>query len=190
MANEYLLSFTATEINEKLHKIPDNWTDITGEIKPALDFVTPTTMQTAIAQACSQVLDQVFPVGYILTTFNDNDYNNYLGFTWEKLENTFLYADGAKSIGTSAGSETIQLNPDQIPRNLIWSDQYGVGVWLGHDATQAGGTASEPGFAPVNGFIGGTTYNRAYTLSVGNDNPRSVDNMPPYTVVRMWRRIA
>lgn len=134
------------------------------------------------------MLNSVFPIGYVLTTFNSQDYSDYLGFQWEKLENTFLYADGTKAVGEVGGEENHTLNTDEIP-------------WHTHseylNCNYGGGTRT----IAAQFIIESSSYVSWQLAARNNINfgcagetsglggSQAHNNMPPYTVVCMWQRI-
>ena len=55
----------------------------------------------------SIILNTVYPVGSLYTSFNSTSPANIIGGTWEQIENCFLMAAGSSyAIGTSGGSAT------------------------------------------------------------------------------------
>ena len=139
---------------------------------------------SALNETIDALLQNIFPIGYILTTFNEQDYSGYLGMTWEKLENTFLYADGSKVLGTAGGAETHVLTEDEMPVHTHvhndWIQGYVHANYRDGFNTYASPTQELNG-GDRKALHGGTS-------SAGGSQPHN--NMPPFTVVRMWRRIA
>lgn len=145
-------------------------------------------------EAVNNLLNSIFPVGYILTTFDSGDYSDYLGFRWEKMENTFLFADGSKSLGSVGGTENQTLTVAQLPNVggsfavpvIGMHGTYGVRGYA--TATNFGivGTDLPTGMDGTVMTAGKTQY--GYGFNFGSNQPHN--NMPPYTVVRMWRRLS
>lgn len=71
---------------------------------------TGTTIDNAITDMQSLqsiILNTVYPVGSLYTSFNSTSPANIIGGTWEQIENCFLMAAGSSyAIGTSGGSAT------------------------------------------------------------------------------------
>lgn len=145
-----------------------------------------TSTEYVSAKALNDILSAMFPIGYVLTTFDTADYTNYMGYTWERLQNTFLYADGTWSVGDVGGEVECTLTVDKIPSHrhekLYYADS-GRTFGLAQTGTSPNsswyidyaGTSDAPGDAFNTGYSGG-------------NQPHN--NMPPYTVVRMWRRVS
>lgn len=71
---------------------------------------TGTTIDNAITDIQSLqsiILNTVYPVGSLYTSFNSTNPTNIVGGTWVQIENCFLMAAGSSyAIGTSGGSAT------------------------------------------------------------------------------------
>ena len=71
---------------------------------------TGTTIDNAITDMQSLqsiILNTVYPVGSLYTSFNSTSPANIIGGTWEQIQNCFLMAAGSSyAIGTSGGSAT------------------------------------------------------------------------------------
>lgn len=107
--------------------------------------------------------DAAFPIGRVVTFYDDEDHSNWLGFTWVRcLQNRFPVGYGPGdgdfgTIGKTGGERTHALTDSEVPplrsRDLLAS---------------SGGS---------NGRVEG--YN-------GNGGPHN--NLPPYEVISYWRR--
>lgn len=134
-------------------------------------------------ESVDNIYNAVFPVGYIMTVFNDVDYSNYLGFQWERLYNTFLYAcDDLVKVGTVGGEAVHKLTTEEMPSHShtfvnAFTNRAIPQTQMGNfdiPITQDHGNGSNGNYYGMNSTGGGAAHN----------------NMPPYTVVRMWRRVS
>lgn len=126
-----------------------------------------------------------YPIGavYISTVYASPA--SLFGGTWESITDRFLLASGyTYAAGTTGGEATHTLTNAEVPSTAVTSDMYSMDYRMGHTVSSASG---EPGFAPVNGFVSGTS--RSHTIFVaGGDGAHN--NMPPYLCVYMWKRVA
>lgn len=138
----------------------------------------------------------VYPVGSIYLSISSTSPDSLFGGTWEKLQNVFLYASGSKTVGNTGGSETVTLNVNQIPAHNHTGSASSVGTH-NHGITSkiyVKGGRSYPGTTNDSGYT--TNYLNAdgahsHILNIDNTGGnQSHDNMPPYLVVNMWKRIS
>lgn len=152
----------------------------------------------------------VYPVGSVFITFDGaiatpNDYTGLFSplTVWEELENVTLVAKGdAFPMGESGGAKTYKLSQAQLPHIQ--------GSCWGGAGTAANGygyfRACNGAFQPYNND-GSTSINYPYSPDHADNIPwttgvkqaqgiqidigagQEIDNMPPYTVCRMFRRI-
>lgn len=130
------------------------------------------------------IIDCIMPVGFVLTLFNHKDPNNmYLGTTWKRIENTFLWAcdangeikcDGSVDTGVTGGEKTHTLTTAEMPSHhhaATYSHQNGSDFEKNRAWYTASGTDMSFG-----------------TAWAGGNQPHN--NMPPYVHVSIWRRTA
>lgn len=139
-------------------------------------------------------VENCYPVGSIYLSVNATNPNSILGFgTWEQIKDRFLLAAGSTYTGgNTGGSATVTLSKTQVPKvsGLIAMHSQGVATNI-HDVQgcfssnlindnryRAGGT--ETTGAPS---IGRISFDNGGTGAAHN-------NMPPYLVVYIWKRIA
>lgn len=70
------------------------------------------------------VLDTYFPVGKTYITMGNEDPNETIGGTWEKISGGYLYATESTSLSKTTyngwGTQSHTLNVDQMPRHGHW----------------------------------------------------------------------
>jgi hypothetical protein len=202
---------TATEIEAKLQKIPNDWSHIAGAVGNALDYVSNSALsnyvhksdlefystsnavqlaiQAAVNEASQNILNSVFPIGYILTTFDNRDYSDYLGFSWESITDTFLYADGKYTLGETGGEETHTLSSNEMPKHT--HGEYLNCNFGGGTRTVAGEFIIESATYVNWSAAARNNINFGYAGPTGQTgDSQAHNNMPPFTAVRMWRRIS
>lgn len=127
------------------------------------------------------LLNLVYPVGSIYMSFSNTSPASFLGGTWARLSNTFLYAstsDVVASNGARYGSSNQALGISNLPAHKhttnIIGDQSSSSDWIAI-STQWGK------YQAITDIV--------YADDQGmNNSPFSI--MPPYTKVYMWRRTA
>lgn len=155
-----------------------------------------------------KLIDKIFPVGSVYMSADTNfNPNNSWGGTWEKIENRFLLGSGTRGVGATGGEENVTLTISQIPSHKhSVGDIQSTGSVYASCLMSAGGTANG-GFQIVNPMSGhstprgvawgdsvrGLSYSMALNRS-GNTGSSggnlSHNNMPPFTVVNIWKRTA
>lgn len=127
----------------------------------------------------------IYPVGSIyMSTVNVNPATLF-GGTWEQLENRFLLGAGSDYVAGDTGGETEHaLTTDEMPehdhKKLYWN-----GAQSGTDISLAG--ASGTGGFKLTFAQSAHDTNYIGTGNVGSNQPHN--NMPPYIVVYMWKRL-
>lgn len=139
------------------------------------------TITVSTATLAAQVGAYLFPVGsYYINETNSTNPATLLGFgTWVAVQNRTIVGKGSGTFataGSTGGAETHTLTVNEMPSH---SHAYNGTViqYTGAGGTQAwnlnsGTTASEP--------LG--------TQSTGNGQPHN--NMPPYIVAFIWKRVS
>lgn len=145
------------------------------------------------------LLDWTHPVGSIYQSTDPTSPAELFGGTWEELSGRFLIGAGdGYSINTTGGSATVKLTQNQLPKITG-----GIIAGSGNEGTTAGGWGAFRSASGVFTSSGNRQYGSAktenstawpsgaaqerVTMSFGNDEAHN--NMPPYLVVYMWKRI-
>ena len=146
-----------------------------------------------------------FPVNSLfLTLGTENPATLFLGTTWQKQEGRFLIGSSSSyAIGSTGGSATITLTEANMPRHRHQVDAVsatipahthtintGTNDYRRNDGRITwGGTGDFRGDYSTNSAGGGSTGAIApYTNYVGSGT--AFNNMPPYLVVNIWKRIS
>ncbi len=167
----------------------------------------------------SSLLDRTYPIGSIYISATTNDPATLFGGTWEQIEGKFLLSSSTTyTIGSTGGEASHTLTAAETGvhqhthsftqptisshNHKITDDTYVVTTSATTGITRAGvTTGSTTNFLRSTG--GGLNRGGNYTDyaqptasggAVGNTTAASAtsahNNMPPYLVVHMWRRIA
>ena len=113
-----------------------------------------------------------------ITTLSTDPSTIWPNTSWEQLEDAFLYASGTHALGDTGGEETHTLTVDEIPSHVhniqMWNEEVPRGT--GDGKTVGSNYAEDKSNAG--------TFD---SYSKGGDGAHN--NMPPYLVVNMWKRI-
>lgn len=158
-----------------------------------------------------------FPINSIfLSLDNSNPATLFLGTTWEKQEGRFLLGSGsAYALGSTGGSSTTTLSKENLPNVKLQIDSFSLGKgtqeitgdfytsnYIGYAGSGAfyrkqsglgghGGDSSSGnkiGFQASKSWTGMSTSAAPYTTNMGDSTP--FNNMPPYLVVNIWKRLS
>ena len=136
-----------------------------------------------IEDGIADLYNAIFPVGQIVIKGDNEDYSNWLGFTWERtaVGKVLVGIDRTDTdfneIGKTSGEKKVTLTVAQMPKHAH-EVKYGAGHNLGLN--------SGPNGYKISYELGGTQQISA--LSQGGDAPHN--NLQPYQVVAYWKRIA
>ena len=156
-----------------------------------------------IENVSDSILNKVYPVGSVYISFNNNSPANFIGGTWERLVNRFLYA-ATNDIGGTGGEATHMLTTDELPSHSHdipelkgktnktggHSHKYGSSRDLASPGSNHG-TAFQ-----ASGYDTSTSGEHEHTVSISSSSTYSIgenkahNNMPPYINVYMWKRTA
>ena len=131
--------------------------------------------------------NKFFPIGSLYMSVNNTSPASFLGGTWEQIKDKFLLSSGDTYTNGSTGGETTHtLTVNEMPahtHNLrTVTDSSPIRRW----ATSIGGDS----------YIGVTASNNTFDYGsniIYNENTggsQAHNNMPPYLVVNIWKRIS
>ena len=158
-----------------------------------------------------------FPINSIfLTLGTENPATLFLVTTWEKQEGRFLLgSNSAYTLGSTGGSSTTTLSKENLPNVKLQIDSFSLGKgtqeitgdfytsnYIGYAGSEAfyrkqsglgghGGDSSSGnkiGFQASKSWTGMSTSAAPYTANMGDSTP--FNNMPPYLVVNIWKRLS
>lgn len=161
------------------------------------------TLNDKINDVLNGILNRVYPVGSVYISFIYNSPANFIGGTWEQLADAFLYA-ATSNIGVRGGEASHQLTVNELP-----SHQHGIPQLEGNTNTAGEhshkyGSSSDlaaPGgnhgtAFQASGYDTSASGSHQHTFKTNTSNTgytgatSAHNNMPPYIMVYMWRRIA
>lgn len=136
-----------------------------------------------IEDGIAGLYNAIFPIGQIVIKGDNEDYSNWLGFTWERtaLGKVLVGIDSTdtdfNTIGKTGGEKTHTLAVSEMPRHAHY-----IASNLTNNPT---GGVDRTIMYGVPASIEPTNY---ISESTGNNQPHN--NLQPYQVVAYWKRIA
>lgn len=144
-------------------------------------LTTTQVSNIASGEARSVIASSLYPVGSIYMSINNTDPSTLFGGIWEQIEDTFLLAAGSTyTAGATGGEATHTLTVNEMPTHKHSLAFGGADVsgatWNIKDHQQTAYTGSN--FYRDGGYVQNTGGGQAH------------NNMPPYLVVYVWKRVA
>ncbi len=121
------------------------------------------------------IANNIYPIGSIYISMSDSNPSTLFGGTWEQLKDVFLFGigDTYHEIGLKGGEFTHTLTIEEMPRHRHTISTYNnnaTGLW----EIKATNATGDSGGKTTEYDGGGEAHN----------------NMPPFIVVYIWKRIA
>lgn len=138
----------------------------------------------SIESRVNGITNEIYPVGAIYQSTNGTSPAS-LGGSWNKIENRFLYSSGSKSVGSTGGEELHTLSITEMPIHHHTPNIGGNFLILSPNAQV---TETQEGFQAGSIWTNVPKSQAVATNDVGGGN--SHNNMPPYEVVNIWKRVS
>lgn len=186
---------------EELNKVKDNLADLNtekirkllqDEIDEKLGKYKPPKEKIELDDYKAVLLDMIYPVGSIYLNLNNKSPADLFGGVWEQIKDKFLLGSGQKGLNSVGGSEKHQLTVDELANHT-----HNVKIKFDnktYDKLATGYadlTSSDPHIIRRNSKThGGNIPERflsIYEEKIGAN--KAHNNMPPYLVVNLWKRI-
>lgn len=182
-------------------------TDLQSTIDSADDTIASIDALDDIITGLRNLIDLVHPVGSIfISRSNTRTPDQMFGGTWAPIEDRFLLTagtyyhvgdpDGGEATHTLTESELPEMHKKMVFRRIYGTeraDGSGRNEYAIHIATGSEGVTNEIVDANVSGpIVTNGTYNpgRTQRVSINIGGDEAHNNMPPYTIVYAWERIA
>ena len=114
------------------------------------------------------------PIGSIYISVNNTNPSTYFGGSWQQIKDRFLLCAGdTYKAGNTGGSSSNTLTESNLPpramvRQTVSGTKYGCSCNTGISNTWANICMNDGGFT----------------------NSKAINNMPPYIVVYVWKRVS
>lgn len=133
-----------------------------------------------IEDGIADLYNAIFPVGQIVIKGDNEDYSNWLGFTWERtaVGKVLVGIDSTDTdfneIGKTSGEKTHTLTLQEMPN-------HNHNIRAGEEGTEVHNEY---------GPISTSNKNKYQILSLYSGGNQPHNNLQPYQVVAYWKRIA
>ena len=159
-----------------------------GVVGNVSNVPSQSTTDTYSCDYINELINMLYPIGTIIIKADNNDYSNYLGFTWERTL-VGRVAVGINSndtdfdtIGETGGNKTHTQTTDEVAAHThqLWVESDQSGSAYGLPQSEMFWEKAKNNWA--NGQFG---VNRT---NVNNPTPMNIMN--PYQVVAYWKRVS
>ena len=124
----------------------------------------------------SNIFNTIYPVGSIYISINSVNPASIFGGTWEQIQGRFLLgASSSYAAGTTGGEATHTLTANEMPSHA-------------HAIYMGTGTLNPTGYWGVYSVLELKNTSASYTAYTGGNAAHN--NMPPYLIVYIWKRIS
>ena len=137
----------------------------------------------------NNLLDNIYPIGSVFITTNTINPSTYFGGSWERIKGRFLLAadDSTYKIGATGGEATHVLTLDELASHEHGQVRGSYSSRVLTDRGDGGGGGLSVAY-PSGVSTQSNCWRGNYMESRGGNKPHN--NMPPYLVVYMWKRIS
>lgn len=141
----------------------------------------------------SDIVDLIYPIDSIYISLGSTNPSILFGGTWSQINGRFLLASGSGYTLSSYGGEAAHtLTSGEIPAHShqVLAGAGGNGPYLASPPEYTPSTGNTFYYLKYDGVTnesGGSGTGMVNTNTVGGNSAHN--NMPPYLVVNMWRRI-
>lgn len=156
-----------------------------GVVSAMADTVRTVEQRTRYAT----IIDLIYPIGSIYLSVNAANPEMLFGGKWERISDAFLYGAGTYAVGSTGGEANHTLTVDEMPSHEghLYSNS---GIPFGHGS--ATGKYLSPTALSDYGNTGrgwNSISNEMYPAGFSRGGSEPHNNMPPYLVVNIWKRI-
>ena len=138
-------------------------------------------------------IDQIYPVGSIYISTIETSPSNLFGGTWEQIKSRFLLASGENETNTTNYWGVFNAGDCNFPIGEMGGEPLHTlsnNEMPPHSHEIEGELKYSPSSSWWIGGSGGTTIEVDNVKTSQEGNGMGHNNMPPYLVVNMWKRIA
>ena len=138
----------------------------------------------------AETLLAAYPVGSIYMAVNSTSPASLIGGTWEQLKDRFLLGAGSTYAGgATGGAATVTLTTSQIPSHNHPVALYNE-PWNNPDHENVMSSVANAAMYGSYSKTGGMQFRTAASEQTYAGGGQSHNNMPPYLVVYMWKRVS
>lgn len=186
------ISYPVTSVNGKRGEVTlyakdvgaraEDWTPSASDVGALASGGTAVNAEKLEGRSWAALMLEIYSVGSVYISASSTSPASLFGGTWEQLKDRFLLAAGERySPGETGGAATVTLTASQIP-----SHDHKLKLVSPH--TTDGDRSTSYVQYGYNGS-GNTFYTNANAMETTGGGGAH-NNMPPYLVVYMWKRVS
>lgn len=217
---QYMSGHTGINIDEMITLVPELQrqlnelqTQVTQQLNNTVTNLNNTvdTKITNLTNTVNEYWKVVYPIGSIYISINNTSPASLFGGTWTQITDTFLLSSGTNAVGATGGEKEVTLTLDQAPAHTHTRGTMEItGKFrayseynLNNTAYQnfvGGAISSEESYGTSSNLASGSsdavrqhtfTASKGWTGSTSSaGGGQAHNNMPPYLVVNMWKRVS
>ena len=217
---QYMSGHTGINIDEMITLVPELQrqlnelqTQVTQQLNDTVTNLNNTVdaKVTNLTKTVEEYWKVVYPIGSVYISLNDTSPATLFGGTWTKITDTFLLSSGTSTAGATGGEKEVTLTLEQSPAHthdrgdmeitgkLRVFNEYNLNN-TSYQNHVGGAFYSEETWGTTTKLAEGSAdavrmhYFEASRAWTGNTSSAgggaSHNNMPPYLVVNMWKRMS
>lgn len=187
-----LINYLKSFVNKHMTNVQNDFDDVNVELA---------RINTRIDNIKYDVLGRYYPIGAVYMSFESTDPSELFGGEWIKLENRFLLGSGSRNVGDIGGEEEHKLTINELASHTHTQNPHNHSqdnhshTQYGTYRTATGNYSSFAGSPNSNNTVRRVTDGAKAKIkdtTATNKNTggnQAHNNMPPYLVVHMWRRV-
>ena len=217
---QYMSGHTGINIDEMISLVPELQrqlnelkAQVTTQVNQSVNDLTNAVNNqvTELTNTVNKYWEVVYPIGSIYISINNTSPATLFGGSWAQITDTFLLSSGSRSAGATGGEENVILTLEQAPAHThtrgtmeitgklrVYND-YNLNN-TSYQNYVGGAFSSEESMGTSSNLTSGSSdavrqhnfnASKAWTGETSSaGGGQAHNNMPPYVVVNMWKRIA
>lgn len=217
---QYMSGHTGINIDEMITLVPElqrQLNELQSQVTQQLNNTvadlnnTVDTKVVNLTKTVNEYWKVVYPIGSIYISINNTSPAELFGGTWTQITDTFLLSSGTNTAGATGGEKEVVLTLNQAPAHTHTRGTMEITgklrVFNEYDLNNAnyqnhvgGAFSSEETWGTSTGLASGSkdavrmhyfTASNAWTGETSSSGGgQAHNNMPPYLVVNMWKRVS
>lgn len=217
---QYMSGHTGINIDEMITLVPELQrqlnelqTQVTQQLNNTVTNLNNTvdTKVTNLTKTVNEYWKVVYPIGSIYISVNNTSPAELFGGTWTQITDTFLLSSGTNTAGATGGEKEVTLTLNQAPAHTHTRGTMEITgkfrAYSEYNLNNAsyqnhvgGAFSSEETWGSSTDLASGSkdavrqhnlTASKAWTGETSSaGGGQAHNNMPPYLVVNMWKRVS
>lgn len=191
------ISYPVTSVNKKTGDVTlnaadvgaraNNWMPTAAQVGALASGGTAANATKFNGKTWAQMLTTVYPVGAIYLSISSTSPASLFGGSWEQLKDRFLLGTGSTySNGATGGEAAHTLTEAEMPKHRH------VGIYANGDTKYEFpyGAANQSVSSNLAAYTSGGKGGAHHWITAYTGGGSAHNNLPPYLVVYMWKRVS